>query len=157
MRIELPLAPAVGRGDRIEVYGVYRSTATIDLGTAPSWGDLLFALTVSTVAFTSLESASGLAGEVRVSRTELKRLIASATASLGVRNVMLTSTGPNISSCITLASSPGSSTTIVVRLATGNVMRSSGLPAASAVSARRRRSARTAAGCGGTDVIRPSP
>lgn len=31
MRVELPLAPAVGRGDRIEVYGVYRPTATIDL------------------------------------------------------------------------------------------------------------------------------
>lgn len=31
LRVELPLAPAVGRGDRIEVYGGYRPTATIDL------------------------------------------------------------------------------------------------------------------------------
>jgi competence protein ComEC len=31
MRAELPLAPSVGRGDRVEVYGVYRPTATIDL------------------------------------------------------------------------------------------------------------------------------
>jgi len=31
VRVELPLAPAVGRGDRVEVYGNYRPTATIDL------------------------------------------------------------------------------------------------------------------------------
>ena len=57
-------------------------TDTIDLGTTPSWPDLLFALTVSTVAFTSLESAAGMAGEVQVSPRGLKRLIASATASV---------------------------------------------------------------------------
>ena len=57
-------------------------TATIDIGTSPRWEDMLFALTVSAVAFTSLESASGLAGEVRVSRRGLKRLIASATVSV---------------------------------------------------------------------------
>lgn len=55
---------------------------TIDLGTSPRWEDLLFALTVSAVAFTSLESASGLAGEIRVSRRGLKRLIASTTVSV---------------------------------------------------------------------------
>ncbi len=57
-------------------------TATIHLGTSPRWEDVMFALTVSTVAFTSLESAAGLAGEVRVSRRGLKRLIASAAASV---------------------------------------------------------------------------
>ncbi|MGH2898018.1 MAG: APC family permease, partial [Solirubrobacteraceae bacterium] len=57
-------------------------TATIALGTSPTWENLLFALTVSTVAFTSLESAAGLAGEVRVSRRGLKRLVASATMSV---------------------------------------------------------------------------
>ncbi len=57
-------------------------TKTIELGTSPRWEDLLFALTISTVAFTSLESASGLAGEVHVSRRDLKRLIASATVSV---------------------------------------------------------------------------
>ncbi len=40
----------------------------IHLGTAPTWSDLVFALTVAVIAFTSLESASGLAGEVRISR-----------------------------------------------------------------------------------------
>jgi APA family basic amino acid/polyamine antiporter len=55
---------------------------SIELGTSPQWQDVMFALTVSTVAFTSLESASGLAGEVSVSQRGLKRLVASATASV---------------------------------------------------------------------------
>ncbi len=57
-------------------------TATIDIGTAPTWPDLLFALTVSTIAFTCLESVAGLGGEVRVSRRGLRRLVASAAASV---------------------------------------------------------------------------
>ena len=55
---------------------------TIDLGTTPPWEDVLFALTVGTIAFASLESASGLAGEVRIGRRALKRLIMAATASV---------------------------------------------------------------------------
>jgi APA family basic amino acid/polyamine antiporter len=55
---------------------------SIELGTSPQWKNVMFALTVSTVAFTSLESAAGLAGEVTVSRRGLKRLVASATASV---------------------------------------------------------------------------
>ncbi|MEA2222733.1 MAG: basic amino acid/polyamine antiporter, family [Solirubrobacteraceae bacterium] len=57
-------------------------TSTIELGTTPRWEDVMFALTVSTVALTSLESAAGLAGEIRVSKSGLRRLIASATASV---------------------------------------------------------------------------
>jgi basic amino acid/polyamine antiporter, APA family len=56
--------------------------ASIELGTSPRWEHVLFALTISTVAFTSLESAAGLAGEVPVGRRGLKRLVASATASV---------------------------------------------------------------------------
>jgi APA family basic amino acid/polyamine antiporter len=55
---------------------------SVDMGTAPSWGDLLFALTLATVAFTSLESASGLAGEVAVSRRGLKRLVSSVVVTV---------------------------------------------------------------------------
>jgi len=54
----------------------------IDLGTLPAWGDVLFALTLTTVAFTSLESASGLAGEVAVGRAGLKRLVSSVAVSV---------------------------------------------------------------------------
>src|SRR4051812_36987120 len=59
-------------------------TNQIDIGTAPTWRNVIFALTIATVAFTSLESASGLAGEVDVRRAGLKRLIASAGASVTV-------------------------------------------------------------------------
>jgi basic amino acid/polyamine antiporter, APA family len=54
----------------------------IHLGTAPTWSHLIFALTIAAIAFTSLESASGLAGEVRISRAGLKRFVASTTATV---------------------------------------------------------------------------
>jgi APA family basic amino acid/polyamine antiporter len=57
-------------------------TSSIDLGTSPRWSDLIFAVTVSAVAFTCLESAAGLAGEIQIGRRGLKRLVASATASV---------------------------------------------------------------------------
>ena len=79
-------------------------TQTIDLGTSPRWEDLLFALTISAVAFTSLESASGLAGEVRVSRRGLKRLIASATAS-----VLVIYVGISLVAVASLPITPGAS------------------------------------------------
>jgi APA family basic amino acid/polyamine antiporter len=53
-------------------------TSSIDLGSTPTWTDFIFALTAGTVAFTGLESASGLAGEVAVGRRGLKRLVSSA-------------------------------------------------------------------------------
>ncbi len=56
----------------------------IHLGSAPTWSDLVFALTVTTIAFTSLESASGLAGEVRAGRGALRRLVTSGMALLVV-------------------------------------------------------------------------
>jgi basic amino acid/polyamine antiporter, APA family len=54
----------------------------IHLGSAPKWSDLVFALTLTVIAFTSLESASGLAGEVRISRRGLKQMIASGAATV---------------------------------------------------------------------------
>src|SRR3954467_10940963 len=54
----------------------------IDLGTAPTWGDVIFALTLASVAFTSLESAAGLAGEIDVRRRGLKRLVFSVSATV---------------------------------------------------------------------------
>lgn len=57
-------------------------TAPINLGTSPTWGNLVFALTIAVIAFTSLESASGLAGEVRIGRRGLKRMVGSMTATV---------------------------------------------------------------------------
>ena len=51
----------------------------IHLGSAPSWSGLVFALTVAAIAFTSLESAAGLAGEVKVGAGALKRLVGTGT------------------------------------------------------------------------------
>lgn len=57
-------------------------TSSVHLGASPKWSDVIFAFTITTVAFTSLESASGLSGEVGVGRSGLRRLIASANASI---------------------------------------------------------------------------
>jgi len=57
-------------------------TDSVELGSSPRWRDVIFALTISTVAFTCLESATGLAGEVRVGRRKLRQLVIAATASV---------------------------------------------------------------------------
>jgi APA family basic amino acid/polyamine antiporter len=57
-------------------------TGSIDLGVAPRWEDLLFSLGIATAAVIGVEAASGLAGEVRVGRRGLRRVVlASAAAS----------------------------------------------------------------------------
>jgi basic amino acid/polyamine antiporter, APA family len=56
----------------------------IHLGSAPKWSDLVFALTVAAISFTSLESAAGLAGEVKIGPGALKRLVGSATVTVVV-------------------------------------------------------------------------
>jgi len=55
---------------------------SIDLGSSPTWRDVIFAATISTVAFTCLESAAGLAGEVAISARKLRRLVTWATAAV---------------------------------------------------------------------------
>ncbi len=59
-------------------------TADIDLGSAPTWDDVVFALGCATVVIIGLESASGLSGEVGVGRRGLRRLVTSATVSVAV-------------------------------------------------------------------------
>jgi APA family basic amino acid/polyamine antiporter len=54
----------------------------IHLGSAPRWSDLVFAMTIAVISFTSLESAAGLAGEVRISRRGLKRMVGSGTVTV---------------------------------------------------------------------------
>ena len=57
-------------------------TEPVDLGSRPEWGELGFAMIVAGLALTGIESASGLAGEIRPNRRELKRVIG-ATAVTG--------------------------------------------------------------------------
>ncbi len=54
----------------------------IDLGSTPTWSNTVFALGVAMVVFTGLESAAGLAGEVRVDARGLRRLVSSSTLSV---------------------------------------------------------------------------
>ena len=63
-------------------FSPHKLTGPIQLGRTPTWSHLIFAVTIAAVAFTSLESASGLAGEVRISRRGLKRFVASTTATV---------------------------------------------------------------------------
>ena len=68
-----------GATDQHGLLGLTALGSPIHLGSSPHWSDLVFALTVAVVAFTSLESAAGLAGEVRVSGAALKRLVGTGT------------------------------------------------------------------------------
>jgi APA family basic amino acid/polyamine antiporter len=48
---------------------------SIDLGETPKWEDAIFASVVAAVALMGVEAASGLAGEVRVGRRGLRRVV----------------------------------------------------------------------------------
>ena len=53
--------------------GAIRSS--IHLGTAPRWEDFIFACGIATVIAIGVEAASGLAGEIRVGRRGLRRVV----------------------------------------------------------------------------------
>lgn len=53
----------------------------VDLGVAPTWNGLFVALILATVAGTGIESASGLAGEIKIGRRELKAVVWSSAGS----------------------------------------------------------------------------
>jgi basic amino acid/polyamine antiporter, APA family len=55
-------------------------TQSIDLGTAPSASNLAFALPIAVIAFTGLEAAANLAGEVRINQREMRRLLGPGAA-----------------------------------------------------------------------------
>ena len=61
-----------------------RLTETINLGTAPTWSGLAFALPIAVIAFTGLEAASSLAGEVHATTTQMKRLVIPGSALIAV-------------------------------------------------------------------------
>jgi APA family basic amino acid/polyamine antiporter len=55
---------------------------SVDLGSAPTWEGLVFAAAVATIAATGIEAASGLAGEIRVGRRGLRRVVVVGTAGV---------------------------------------------------------------------------
>ena len=56
-------------------------SSSVDLGTAPTWEDLVFSIGIATAAVIGVEAASGLAGEVRVGRRGLRRVVMASTAT----------------------------------------------------------------------------
>lgn len=56
--------------------------SSIDLGSSPTFQNLIVALGIATVVSTGLESASGLSGEVGVGRAGLKRLVTSSSLTV---------------------------------------------------------------------------
>ena len=58
-----------------QFFDVGAVTDTIELGSAPRWEDVIFATVVASVAIIGVEAASGLAGEVRVGRRGLRRVV----------------------------------------------------------------------------------
>jgi basic amino acid/polyamine antiporter, APA family len=57
-----------------------RLTDAIHLGTAPTWSDLAFAFPIAVIAFTGLEAAASLAGEVTASARQVKRIVLPGSA-----------------------------------------------------------------------------
>jgi APA family basic amino acid/polyamine antiporter len=81
--LSIALLAAVGAIALIQQWDPGAVVDTVDLGSAPSWENLLFATVVAGVAVIGVEAASGLAGEVRVGRRGLRRVVlASAAAAL---------------------------------------------------------------------------
>ena len=62
------------------VFDAHNLTASIHLGTAPSWSDLAFALPIAVIAFTGIEAAASIAGEVTASRKQVKLLVGPGSA-----------------------------------------------------------------------------
>jgi APA family basic amino acid/polyamine antiporter len=53
---------------------------SIEFGDTPGWDDAMFAAVVASVAIVGVEAASGLAGEVRVGRRGLRRMVLASAA-----------------------------------------------------------------------------
>ncbi|MGH2907099.1 MAG: amino acid permease [Solirubrobacterales bacterium] len=56
-------------------------TDTVDLGVTPTWKGLFVGAILATVAGTGIEAASGLAGEIRIGRRDLKAVVAASAVS----------------------------------------------------------------------------
>ena len=66
------------------VFHPHRLTETVHLGTAPTWSGLAYAFPIGVIAFTGLEAAASLAGEVNASVAQLRRLVVPGSAVIVV-------------------------------------------------------------------------
>jgi basic amino acid/polyamine antiporter, APA family len=65
----------------VQLFDASAIVDSVELGEAPAWEDAVFALGVACVAVIGVEAASGLAGEVRVGRRGLRRVVLVSTAA----------------------------------------------------------------------------
>ncbi|MGH2978119.1 MAG: universal stress protein [Solirubrobacterales bacterium] len=75
---------------------------TVELGSVPTWPDLLFGATIAVIAYTGIEAAANLAPEVRVGRDVLRR-----TVGAGAAVVLLVFVGMSAIALMALPVEPG--------------------------------------------------
>ena len=72
-------AAIVGVG-AVQLFDLSLVTDSVDVGVRPELDELLFSVVVATVACTGIEAASGLAGDLRVGRRGLRRVVMISSA-----------------------------------------------------------------------------
>jgi APA family basic amino acid/polyamine antiporter len=65
----------------VSVWNPAALTRGVELGVSPTWHELFVAMVLATIAGTGIEAASGLAGEIKIGRRELKAVVWSSAAS----------------------------------------------------------------------------
>ncbi|MBA2793703.1 MAG: amino acid permease [Thermoleophilaceae bacterium] len=68
----------------VQLFDLSLLTDSVELGSAPRTDKLIFAAVIATVACTGIEAASGLAGDLRVGRRGLRRVVLAAGGAAGV-------------------------------------------------------------------------
>ena len=68
-------------------------TETINLPTQPTWSDLAFAFPIGVIAFTGLEAAASLSGEVTANMREIRRLVVPGSTVITLIYVGITVVG----------------------------------------------------------------
>ena len=66
----------------VQLFDLSLLTDSVELGESPRWEDIIFATVIAGVALTGIEAASGLAGDLRVGRRGLKRVVRLAGAGV---------------------------------------------------------------------------
>ncbi|MGH3995115.1 MAG: APC family permease, partial [Pseudonocardiaceae bacterium] len=66
----------------VQLFDLSLLTDSVELGTTPQWDELIFAAVIAAVGLTGIEAASGLAGDLRVGRRGLRRVVRLAAAGV---------------------------------------------------------------------------
>ena len=66
----------------VQLFDLSLLTDSVELGEAPKWDDAIFACVIAAVALTGIEAASGLAGDLRVGRMALRRVVGVSAAGV---------------------------------------------------------------------------